>query len=143
MRQRMNTTRIVIASVAGFVLFVGGLIVFPAYGRYQDRMNAQNEVVVSSIEIRNTEQHVEIEKRKAEVRVAEARGIAESQEIIASSLTENYLQYLAIKAQEKMASSPNHTEVYIPSGANGIPLVKTLNPEDNDIVRHPNAKIEK
>lgn len=102
----------------------------PAFSRYQARQDAGNEVIVSSIEIRNTEQHVEIEARKAEVRVAEAKGIAESQRIIASSLTENYLQYLAIKAQEKMAASPNHTEVYIPSGTNGIPLVKTINPQE-------------
>lgn len=127
-----NTTKVVGVSVAGVGLLATAMFIFPVYGRYQDRMNAQNEVVVSSIEIQNTEQHVEIEKRKAEVRIAEATGIAKSQEIIASSLTSNYLQYLAIKAQEKMAGSPNHTEVYIPSGENGIPLVKTVNPTEHN-----------
>ena len=114
----------IIASVLGVI--VGAMFGFPAYGRYQDRQNAANEVVVSSIAIQNQAQHVEIEKKKAEVRVAEANGIAESQRIIASSLTDSYLQYLAIKAQEAMASGPNHTEIYIPSGYNGIPLVKTI-----------------
>lgn len=110
------------------ILMAGtGLLGCPAYFRYQTRQDANNEVEVSAINIRNTDQRVEIEKRKAEVRVAEARGIAESQKIIDSSLTENYLQYLAIKAQEAMAGSPNHTEVYIPSGNNGIPLVRTVN----------------
>lgn len=117
---------IVIIAIAVAALTVGGLFGFPSYSRYQDRQNAANEVTVSSIEIRNQEQHVEIEKRKADVRVAEARGIADSQRIIAESLTDGYLQYLAIKAQEKMATGTNHTEVYIPSGYNGIPLVKTL-----------------
>ena len=28
--------------------------------------------------------------------------------------------------QEEMSKSPNHTVMYIPSGQNGIPLVKTL-----------------
>jgi len=39
------------------------------------------------------------------------------------------LQYLAIKAQEEMASSPNHTQIYIPVGTNGIPIVKTIGNE--------------
>src|ERR1017187_6070450 len=80
----------------------GCMYAFPAYNRYQDRQNAANEVTVSSIQIQNQAQHVEIETKKAEVRVAEARGIAESQRIIAESLTDSYLQYLAIQAQEKM-----------------------------------------
>lgn len=68
----------------------------------------------------------EIAKKDAEIRVEEARGIAEAQKIINSTLTKNYLQHEAIQAQLKMASSPNHTTVYIPSGENGIPLVKTI-----------------
>ena len=68
----------------------------------------------------------EIAKKDAEIRVEEARGIAEAQKIINSTLTKNYLQHEAIQAQLKMASSPNHTTVYIPSGENGIPIVKTI-----------------
>ncbi len=68
----------------------------------------------------------EIAKKDAEIRIEEARGIAEAQRIINSTLTQNYLQHEAINAQLKMASSPNHTTVYIPSGANGIPIVETL-----------------
>jgi len=68
----------------------------------------------------------EIAKKDAEIRIEEARGIAEAQRIINSTLSRNYLQHEAINAQLKMASSPNHTTVYIPSGANGIPLVETL-----------------
>lgn len=67
----------------------------------------------------------EIAKRDAEIKVEEAKGIAEAQRIINSTLTPNYLQHEAIQAQLAMSSSPNHTTVYIPSGANGIPLVKT------------------
>lgn len=68
----------------------------------------------------------EIAQKDAEIRIEEARGIAKSQEIINRTLTENYLQHEAINAQLKMASSPNHTTVYIPSGTNGIPLVRTI-----------------
>ncbi len=69
----------------------------------------------------------EIAKKDAEIRIEEAKGIAEAQKIINSTLTKNYLQHEAINAQLKMAESPNHTTVYIPSGANGIPLINNLN----------------
>jgi len=74
----------------------------------------------------------EIAKKNAEIRIEEAKGIAEAQRIINSTLTANYLQHEAINAQLNMASSPNHTTVYIPSGANGIPLVGTLNNDSNN-----------
>ncbi len=68
----------------------------------------------------------EIAKKDAEIRIEEAKGIAEAQKIINTTLTKNYLQHEAIQAQLKMAASPNHTTVYIPSGVNGIPLVGTV-----------------
>lgn len=95
----------------------------PIYGRYQARENSKNAILVTELEAQNTKQKIGIEQQKAQIRVAEARGIAESQGIINSSLTGNYLQYLAIQAQEKMAGSQNHTQIYVPSGQNGIPLV--------------------
>lgn len=69
---------------------------------------------------------IDIAKKDAEIRIEEAKGIAEAQKIINETLTRNYLQHEAINAQLKMAESPNHTTVYIPSGANGIPLVANL-----------------
>ena len=69
----------------------------------------------------------EIAKKDAEIRIEEAKGIAAAQKIINTTLTQNYLQHEAINAQLKMASSPNHTTVYIPSGFYGIPIVETLN----------------
>ena len=70
---------------------------------------------------------IDIAKKDAEIRIEEAKGIAEAQRIINTTLTKNYLQHEAINAQLKMAASPNHTTVYIPSGDNGIPLIKDLN----------------
>lgn len=67
----------------------------------------------------------QIAQRDAEIKIEEAKGIAEAQKIINTTLTANYLQHEAIKAQEKMAGSPNHTTVYIPVGPNGIPIVYT------------------
>lgn len=68
----------------------------------------------------------EIAKKNAEIKVEEAKGIAEAQRIINTTLTVNYLQHEAIQAQLVMAGSPNHTTVYIPSGTNGIPIIKTI-----------------
>ena len=78
------------------------------------------------IQIHQTEQLVTVEKQKAQIRVEEANGIAASQKIINATLTDRYLQHEAIQAQLKMAGSPNHTQIYIPVGTNGIPLVKTI-----------------
>lgn len=67
----------------------------------------------------------EIAQRDAEIRIEEAKGIAEAQKIINATLTPNYLQHEAIEAQKTMANAPNHTTVYIPVGPNGLPLVHT------------------
>ena len=67
----------------------------------------------------------QIAQKDAEIKIEEAKGIAQAQKIINATLTTNYLQHEAIKAQEKMAGSPNHTTVYIPVGSNGIPIVYT------------------
>lgn len=74
----------------------------------------------------------EIAKRDAEIRIEEAKGIAESQKIINATLTPNYLQHEAIMAQREMANSPNHTTVYIPVGSNGIPMVYMPDGKKND-----------
>ncbi len=99
---------------------------FKAFGRYQRLADARNEVTVNNIKIDQTRQLVDIEKQQAEIRIVEAHGIAEAQRIINATLTDKYLQHEAIEAQKKMANSPNHTTVYIPSGQNGIPLVSTV-----------------
>ena len=65
----------------------------------------------------------EIAQRDAEIRIEEAKGIAEAQKIINATLTPNYLQHEAIQAQRTMANAPNRTTVYIPVGPNGLPLV--------------------
>ena len=75
--------------------------------------------------LQQKETQKEIAQKDAEIRIEEAKGIAQAQEIINTTLTENYLQHEAINAQRAMANSPNHTTVYIPVGSNGIPIVYT------------------
>jgi uncharacterized iron-regulated membrane protein len=101
----------------------------PVYGRYQTRANEANKIQVNELQIQQTEQLVQVERQKAQIRIVDAEGIAKSQQIINATLTDRYLQHEAIQAQLQMANSPNHTTIYIPSGNNGIPLVKTV--DDN------------
>ncbi len=116
----------IIVVVVCAVFVVGMMYGIPTYNRYQKVLNAQNEIKVNEMKISQTAQLVQVEKQKAEIRVAEANGIAQSQQIINATLTDRYLQHEAIQAQLQMAGSPNHTQIYIPVGTNGILLVKTI-----------------
>ncbi|MGY0216208.1 prohibitin family protein [Endozoicomonadaceae bacterium StTr2] len=86
--------------------------------------NAVEKKLAAQQLLAEKETQKEIARKDAEIRIEEAKGIAEAQKIINATLTSNYLQHEAINAQLKMAESPNHTTVYIPVGTNGIPLVK-------------------
>ena len=114
---------VAIVGVAVLGLVLWGM---PVYNRYQTRANEANKILVNELQIRQTEQLVQVERQKAQIRIVDAEGIAKSQQIINATLTDRYLQHEAIQAQEQMANSPNHTTIYIPSGNNGIPLVKTV-----------------
>jgi hypothetical protein len=111
-----------------FAVVLLGLLLWglPVYNRYQVRANEANQIQVNELKIQQTAQLVQVEKQKAEIRIVDAEGIARSQQIINATLTDRYLQHEAIEAQMSMANSPNHTTIYIPSGQNGIPLVKTV-----------------
>lgn len=125
-RARLKVTAGLIATIVlGMIVLA---FVIPAFARYQRRENAANEIRVNALVIQQTQQLVDVEKQKAAIRVQEAKGIAAAQQIINATLTDRYLQHEAIQAQEHMAGSPNHTEIYIPTGTNGIPLVKTVGP---------------
>lgn len=108
------------------VLMVGGIQTF---GRYQARQDAKNAVKISAIEIQNQAQRVLIAKQKAEIRQQDAIGVREAQDEIAKTLTPLYVQFEMTEALKQIAASgKNNSVVFIPSGANGIPLVSTLDP---------------
>ncbi len=86
--------------------------------------NAVEKKLAAQQLLAEKETQKDIARKDAEIRIEEAKGIAEAQKIINATLTTNYLQHEAINAQLTMAESPNHTTVYIPVGTNGIPLVK-------------------
>jgi regulator of protease activity HflC (stomatin/prohibitin superfamily) len=80
---------------------------------------------IQELERKATE--IQIATRDKEKRIIEAEGIAKATEIISQRLTSAYLQYEAIKAQNAMVNSQNHTTIYIPVGPMGVPIVGNLN----------------
>lgn len=90
---------------------------------YPDQVaNAVAEKMAATQLLEKQTTMISIEQKKKEMRVIEAGGIAEAMKIINERLTPVYLQHEAIEAQKMMVGSPNHTTIYIPSGANGVPL---------------------
>jgi hypothetical protein len=69
---------------------------------------------------------IQTAKARAQIREADADGVAKAMDIINQKLTPLYVQYEAIQAQQKMVNSPNHTEIYIPVGPMGVPIVGTM-----------------
>lgn len=134
--EEVHWGNIALAVIASFVvltiIIVGVGSGCRAYNRYQKRADANNNVKVTHINIRNAQQQAQVKnaqiaqtKAAAEIRFQESVGIKRSQDEINKTLTPAYLQWEAIQSQMKMAQSPNNTMVYIPSGPQGIPLVKT------------------
>jgi regulator of protease activity HflC (stomatin/prohibitin superfamily) len=86
-------------------------------------VNAVSQKLAATQELERKNTEIEIAKREKEKRIIEAEGIAQATQIISQRLTSPYLQYEAIKAQRDTINSPNHTIIYIPVGAMGVPLV--------------------
>lgn len=107
--------------MVGVILSMWGL---RSFSRSQHRADAKNQVTISSIEIRNQAQRILVAKQKAEIRLQDAIGVREAQDEIAKTLTPLYVQFEMVDAMKAIAlSGNNNTVVYIPAGANGIPLV--------------------
>jgi hypothetical protein len=132
----------IIAILVTLVLFVGLLIGaiagFKAFGRHQAiadannkahvaRIQAANETQVNELRISAQQQKVKITQQDAQIRFEQAKGVREAQDEISRTLTPLYVQFEMVDALKQIAESgKNNTVVYIPSGANGIPLVSNV-----------------
>lgn len=117
----------ILAVLVTLVCIVGIWIAVKTIQRSQARADANNRVRVTAINIRNAGQQVKVQQQLAKVKYAESVGIRNAQDEISKTLTPLYVQHEAIQAQEKMTGSPNHTTIYVPSGDNGVPLIRDTN----------------
>jgi succinate dehydrogenase/fumarate reductase flavoprotein subunit len=129
-----TNTGFIATIVLGIALVLGLLFGFalgcPAYNRYQARANANNKVKISAIEIRNQDQRVKVAEQQAQIRYQNAVGIKKAQDEIQKTLTPLYVQFEMVDALKTIATSgSNNSVVYIPVGANGIPLISGAGPQ--------------
>lgn len=113
-----------VAAVVLLIGLFGFLAVVKSFNRYQKRADANNQVKVTEIQIRNQEQRVQIAKQHAQIRFETAKGIREAQDEISNTLTPLYVQHEMIEALRES----NATTVYIPTDPQtGLPVVTTRN----------------
>lgn len=130
-----SITGLIVVVILGFCIFgsVVGCGAYKNWHRGQIRQDAENGVKITSINIRRAQQQARIVaaqdatvKAQADQRVIAAEGIRKAQDHISQTLTPLYVQWEAIQAQLQLAKSQNSTFVYLPSGANGVPLVNDV-----------------
>ena len=82
-----------------------------------------NAKSVSEQDAQRMEFVLQKEKQEAERKRIEARGIADFQKIVVTSLTPRLLEWKGIEATEKLAASQNAKIVIVGGGKNGLPII--------------------
>ena len=109
----------------GVIIIAGLFWAVPAYGRYQQILNAQNELAaqqyLKQVSVAQAEAKNDSAKYEAEAEITRAEGVAKANKIIGDSLTNNeaYLRYLFVN---NLAESKNQV-IYIPTEAN-LPILE-------------------
>ena len=88
--------------------------------------DAVSRKLAATQELQRKDTEIEIERKERTKREVQAQGIANAMQIIRGQLSGMYIQHEAIEAQKAMVNSPNHTVVYIPVGAMGVPVTATF-----------------
>lgn len=97
--------------------------------------NAAAKKVATAQELEAKQAELEKAKKDSEIKVAEAQGIRQAQEIINGTLTPMYLQHEYIQALIKVGEKGN-TVVYVPTGKDGMPFMYDTG-KPLDIKSHP------
>ncbi|MEH2163544.1 MAG: SPFH domain-containing protein [Nostoc sp.] len=104
-----------------------GFIVEEALLRNVKMPNVLQAAIQNKLKVEQENQQMkfvlEKERQEAERKRIEAQGIADSQKIISSGLTNQVLQLRAIEATEKLAQSNNSKIVIIGSEKGGVPIL--------------------
>lgn len=100
--------------------------------RVQAKVAAEQDAIRMESVFKQREKEAMANKRQkeleAEAKVIEAEGISKAQLIIKKDLDDNYLRYLWIEALKESAKHNNAT-IYIPTGSDGMPFFKTVEPK--------------
>lgn len=101
-----------------------------------DRVNIRNVIPPSAVndaieaklkmkqKAEEAKHKLDLAKKNAEIKKAEAKGIRDAQEIIQQRLTPLYVQWYAIEMQRELAGSNNTTFYFVPmSKSSGVPMV--------------------
>lgn len=132
----------ILAALLLLVLLLGGCSAgYKAFNRYQTRqdrnlarqqriLDEQNGIQVNKIRIAQQDQLVKVAQQKAAIRYQNAVGVRKAQDEISNTLTPLYVQFEMVQALQAIAQSGrNASVIYIPTGANGIPLISGVPPK--------------
>jgi hypothetical protein len=120
-----SNTNIALWGIVGLIIVPGLFFGFPAFGRYQTLLNAQNELAaqqyLKQVAIATAESKNESAKFEAQAEVTRAEGVAKANAIIGDSLKGNeaYLKYLWINNMNDQAKEV----IYVPTEAN-LPILE-------------------
>lgn len=116
--------KVALGVVLVVVLFIGGCSYLnPKYNLY--KANTEKQAVIKEQEAQSVaaefraRSEVTQAQAKADAEVIRAEGLAKAQDIIASTLTEDYIRYLYIQAIE---GNPNQI-IYVPTEG-GLPILE-------------------
>ncbi len=114
-----------LAAMGVILILVVGVIMWgvPRYKVYSRELNGKAQLKEAEwnrqIAIQEATAEKESAKLKAEAEVIRAKGIAEANEIIAGSLTENYIRYKFVEG----LNDGNTEVIYVPTEAN-LPILE-------------------
>ncbi len=116
-------TLTILGGIIVILVLIGALWGVPNYKVYARELNGKAQLREAEwnrqIAVQEAEALKESAKLKAEAEVLRARGIAEANEIIAGSITEEYIRYKFVEGL-----NDGHTEViYVPTEAN-LPILE-------------------
>lgn len=73
------------------------------------------------VQVVNAQANLQAQKFNAEAEVARAGGVAQANNIIKDSITDQYIKYLWVQTLEK---GSDHQIIYVPEGPDGLPIVE-------------------
>lgn len=109
----LNAVTIGVVVILAVGLLLGVWAGYKSFHRYQVRADAHNTALAEGLKVAAV-------KQRAEQRYQESIGIKRAQDEINRTLTPLYVQHEAIQALERSGAAT----VYIPSGNQGVPLVR-------------------